>query len=146
MSPESARPHGGRHADAGVPAIAQPCRAPLRAAGRLPLSEGAHHPESLVAGPTGRPQLADRLVHGGGERTTQGLFRPRLQLPGPPAGPHGRRPQRVEEHGLADATQAGEHDRAFRSSAGHPFEDDVEGVELLVATGELGGRWPAPGA
>ena len=39
---------------------------------------------------------------------------------------------------LPTPAQPGEHDRALGAAAGHPLEHDVERVELLVATGELG--------
>jgi hypothetical protein len=56
------------------------------------------------------------------------------------------RAQRVEQHGLADAAQAGEHEAALGPAAGDPLEDDVEGVQLAVAPASSGGRCPAPGA
>src|SRR5699024_957585 len=61
-----------------------------------------------------------------------------LELARAPAGPHRRGTQRTEEHRLAHAPQAGQHDRAFGTSARDALEDDVEGVELLVPARELG--------
>ena len=138
MSPESARPVTAGTVDAGVPPVAQ-LRGPAPGpAGRLALGERLDHAERVVAGAAGRPELAHRLVHGRRERAAQRLVGPGLELAGAPAGAHRRRAQRVEQHGLADAAQPGEHDRALGAPAGHPLEHDVEGVELLVAAGELG--------
>ena len=128
----------GRHRDAGVPPVAQ-LRGPAPGpAGRLALGERLDDAERVVAGATCRAQLAHRLVHRRREGAAQRLVRPGLELAGAPAGAHRGRAQRVEQHGLADPAQPGEHDRALGAAAGHPLEHDVEGVELLVAPGELG--------
>ena len=51
---------------------------------------------------------------------------------------------RAEQDGLAHSAQPGEHDRPLRTSARDPFEHHVEGVEDVIATGELG--WALAGA
>jgi hypothetical protein len=84
-----------------------------------------------------RGELADRHVQGGGDRAAQRLVRPRLDLAGAPEPADRRRPQRVEQHRLAHAPQAGEHQAAFRAAAGDPFQHHVEGVQLAPASGQL---------
>ena len=138
-------PGDRRDRDAGVPPVAQLRRAAPRPTGRLALGERLDHTEGVVTGTAGRAELAHRLVHGRRERAAQRLVGPGLELAGAPAGTHRRRAQRVEQHGLADAAQPGEHDRALGAPAGHPLEHDVEGVELLVAPGELGRALPRAG-
>ena len=61
-----------------------------------------------------------------------------LELAGAPVPAYGRRAQRVEQHRLADAAQPGEHQAALGAAARDPLEHDVEGAQLLVATGQLG--------
>ena len=136
-----APPHRG-HVDPGTPLVAQ-----LRAGAGLPLCEGADHPEHVVDRlGLGMPELADRLVQGTGQGAAQPLVGPRLELAGPPLTSHRGRAQGVEQDRLADPPQPGEDQAALRTAVGDPLQDDVEGTQLLVATGELGGRWPAPGA
>ena len=106
---------------------------------RILLGEGLHHAEDVLVATAGLTELAHGLVQGRGQGPAQRLLRARLELAGAPAGPHRGRAQRVEQDGLADSAQAGEHDRALGPTPGHPLEDDVEGVELLVPAGELRG-------
>ena len=140
MSPESARPWTagtvmpGFHRSRSFVAVAATALRRLA----LALGEGLDDAERVVPRAAGRAELADRLVQGRGERAPQRLVGPGLELAGPPPGAHGRGAQRVEQHGLADPAQPGEDDRALGTAAGDPLEDDVEGVELLVATRELG--------
>ncbi|BDU09338.1 hypothetical protein FMUBM48_56010 [Nocardia cyriacigeorgica] len=51
----------------------------------------------------------------------------------------------IEQHGFSDATQAGEHDAAFRAAARDALEHDIESVELFAAPGQFGralsGAW-----
>ena len=138
MSPESARPVTAGTVDAGVPPVAQ-LRAPRPDRRRLALGERLDHAERVVAGTTGRAELAHRLVHGATASGRRSDWSGRASsLPVPQPAPHRGRAQRVEQHGLADAAQPGEHHRALGAPAGHPLEHDVERVELLVAAGELG--------
>src|SRR3546814_10896493 len=62
----------------------------------------------------------------------------RLELAGPPVPTHRGRAERVEQDGLADTAQSGQDQGTLRTPPGHALEHDVEGGELLVATGELG--------
>ena len=138
MSPESARPvtagtvMPGFHRSRSLAAPRPDPPAGSRWANALTT------PSAWSPAPPAGPELAHRLVHRRRERAAQRLVGPGLELAGAPPGAHRRRAQRVEQHGLADAAQPGEHDRALGAAAGHPLEHDVEGVELLVATGELG--------
>ena len=90
-------------------------------------------------------ELPDRLVQGAGERSAQPLVGPGLELAGPPPPADRRGAQRVEQHGLADPAQAGQHQAALGTPLGDPLQDDVEGLELLVASGELGRSLPGAG-
>ena len=85
-----------------------------------------------------RGQLADRHVQRGGDRAAQRLIGPGLDLAGAPEAADRGRAQRVEQDGLADAAQAGEHQAALGAAAGDPLQHHVEGVQLAVATGQLG--------
>ena len=125
--------HGGR-VDAGAPLLAQ-----LGAAAGLALGEGPDHPQHVVDVVGLRvAELADRLVQGARQRPAQPLVGPRLELAGPPPLADRGRAQRVEQHGLADPAQPGQHQAALGAAGGDPLEDDVEGAQLLVAAGELG--------
>ena len=132
MSPESARPGVGGYLDAGVPAFGQ-----FGAGARVAFDERTDRAQRRVR--VRMSQLAHRRVQGGPHRTPDSLIRPRLELAGAPARAHRSRSQRVEQHRLADPAQAGEHHRPLGSAACDPFEHDIEGVQLLVASGELGG-------
>jgi hypothetical protein len=77
-------------------------------------------------------------VQGAGQWAAQWLVGAGFELAGSPAASNGGRAERIEEDGLADATQAGEDEGAFGAAAGDAFEDDVESLELAVAAGELG--------
>ena len=130
MSPESARP--------GTAGTSMPgCHGPVLAA--LALREGLDHAQDvprLVVVAAG--QLAHGEVQRPGQRPADRLVGPGLELAGAPAAAHRGRTHRVEQHGLADAAQPGEHDRAFRPPAGHPLEQHVEAGQLAVAAGEFG--------
>ncbi len=89
-----------------------------------------------VAVPVG--DLADRGVHRLRERQPQRLVGPGLELAGPPGPLHREPAQRVEQHGLADPAQPGEHHRALGAAGGDPLEGDLELPQLPVAAGELG--------
>ena len=134
MSPESARP---RTAGASMPGLhwsLQPGAGPGVAVG-----ERLDHPEHVLdAVGVGVAELADRLVQGAAQRAAQPLVGPGLQLAGAPAAAYGGGAQRVEQHRLAHAAQAGEHQRALRTALDHPLEHHVEGPQLLVAAGQLG--------
>jgi hypothetical protein len=79
-----------------------------------------------------------------GERTAQRLVGPGLELAGAPAAADGRRPHRIEQHGLPHAPQPGQDDAALRTPSGHALEQDVEGLQLVVAPRQL--RRALPGA
>jgi hypothetical protein len=83
-------------------------------------------------------QLAHGHVQGGGDGAADRLVGPRLDLAGAPQLLDGHRPERVEQHGLADSAQPGEDHAPLRAAAGDSLQHDVELLQLAVATGELG--------
>ena len=126
----------GGDVDARLPAVAH-----LRVGRRHPQGEGLEDAEDLlhrllVAVPGA--QLAQRHVQRGGDRPAQRLLGAGLDLARAPAAGDRGRAQLVEQHGLADAAQPGEHERAFRTAVRDALEDDVEGAELGVPAGQLG--------
>ena len=130
----------GRCVDARVPAITE-----LGVRAGVALGEGlddAEHVGGVVD--FGVAELADGGVRGRAEWAAQGLVGPGLELAGAPAGAHRRRSQGVEQDGLADAAEPGEDQRPFGTALGDAFEDDLEGVQLFVASGQLG--WALAGA
>ena len=135
MSPESARPLTAGASMPGLPPVAQ-----LGAGSRVALGEGLDDAEHLVdvvalrGGPSSRTATCS-AAHSGRRSALVGA---RLELAGAPVGAHGGRAQRVEQHRLADAAQAGQHDGALRSALRDAFEHDVEGPQLGVTAGELG--------
>ncbi len=143
MSPESARPIA---AGTSMPGC-QRSRSLVGLPGGHPQRERLQYAEKLVD-PIGRPvvrgQLADGHVQRGRDRPAQRLVGPRLDLAGAPQAGDGLRPQRVEQHGLADAAQAGEDERALGPAARDPLEDDLEHLQLAVSAGQLG--WALTGA
>ena len=84
-----------------------------------------------------RGELTHRHVQGGRDRAPDRLLGPRLDLPGAPQPLHRHRPERVEQHGLADAAQARQHHAAFGPPARHAFQDDLELADLTIAPGQL---------
>ena len=94
---------------------------------------------------SGVAELADRLVQRAGQRPAQRLVGPRLELAGPPALAHRLAAQRVEQHGLADPAQPGQHQRPLGPTPRHPLEHHVERAHLLVAAGQLGRPLPGTG-
>jgi len=118
--------------------------------GRVGLQrEGLDHTQDLVdlrgVRAAAATEFPDGEVQCAGERSTQRLVGPGLELAGSPAPSDSRRPQRVEQHRLADPAQAGEDERAFGPAAGDAFEDDVECLELTVTAGQFGGTLPGTG-
>src|SRR5690606_11189031 len=111
MSPESARP--------------------VSAGTSMP---GFHRSRSLAPGCARCAHVHVRHRGGG---LAERLAGPGLDLAGSPAGADRGGPQRVAQHGLADAAQAGAHHRALRPAPAGPLEDDAEGLQLLVTAGEL---------
>jgi hypothetical protein len=143
MSPESAR-HGRRGRRCRLPPVGRTPGATRRVAQRERLEDA----EELVD-PRGvavtRDELTDGEVQRGGQRPAQRLVRAGLDLAGAPQLPSGLGAQRVEQHGLADAAQPGEHEAALGSPAGDALEHDVELRELPVAAGKLGRALPGAG-
>ena len=135
MSPESARPVFAGTVDARLPPFAHPL---VRGGAQR---EGLEDAEKLVdafgVSMRGR-NAAYRHVQRRRQGPAQFLVGASLDLAGAPAARDGRGSEVVEQHRLADAAQPSENDTAFRSAAGDAFEHDVEGVELLLSTGELG--------
>jgi len=126
-------PHGW-HVDAGAPLVLQ-LRRRAGVAVREGLDDAQHVVDRLLVA---MAELAHRLVQGAAQRPAQSLAGPRLELAGAPALAYGGPAQRVEQHRLADPAQSGEHEAALGTTLGDPLEDDVEGGQLLVTTGELG--------
>jgi len=127
------RAAGGRgYLDAGVPAFGQ-----FGAGARVAFDERTDRAQRRVR--VRMSQLAHRGVQGGPHRTPDSLIRTRLEFAGAPARAHRSRSQRIQQHRLADPAQAGEDHRPFGSAACDSFEHDIEGVQLLVASGEFGG-------
>ena len=115
------------------------CGAAARPAAGSRCANAFTHAERVVAGAAGRcpsSRTAWCSAEASGRRSDWSGRASSLPVPHP-ARTAGRA-QRVEQHRLADAAQPGEHDRALGPAAGDPLEHDVEGVELLVATGQLG--------
>jgi hypothetical protein len=84
-------------------------------------------------------------VQRGGDRPPDRLLRPRLDLPGSPEPLECHGPERIQQHGLADPAQSGEHHAAFRAAAGYPFQHHFELGKLTVAAGQFGGALASPG-
>ncbi len=134
----------GRHVDARLPSIAQLGRlaGPDAERERLQYAEKIVDP---VRRAVVRGQLADGHVQGRRDRPAQRLVGPGLDLAGAPEDRDRLRAQRVEQHGLADAAQAGEDEGALGPPARHPLEDDLEDLQLAVAAGELRGALAGAG-
>jgi hypothetical protein len=85
----------------------------------------------------GVAELADRHVQGGADGSSQPLVRTCLELARSPVRANRGRPQRIEQHGLAHATQTGQDDGALGFGPGDALEHHVEGAQLVVSAGEL---------
>ena len=134
MSPESARP---LTAGASMPGCHRSRSLAPAAASRW--AKALITPSTWsTSSPCGWPSSRTATCRAALQRTAQPLVGTRLQLAGAPVGAHRGRAQRVEQHGLADATQPGQHDRALRPPLRDALEHDVEGPQLGVTTGELG--------
>jgi hypothetical protein len=161
-------PPGDRgNGDAGVPPVTQPASAtrctppPTRrtpppghaSPGRGPaprtglaLRKGLDHTQHLRDLVRLRmPELAHRHVQRCRQGAAQRLIRTSLEFACPPMGSDRRRPKGVEQHGLSHPTQPGQHHGPLRAPPRHPFQRHVERVQLLVATGQLGGPLPRAG-
>ncbi len=149
VSPESARPRTVGTSMPGChrgPAARAPARAFACPAGRrVRLREPLEDPEQVGRLAFRRAQFADRRMKRGPPAVGAGIGRGGISsLPVPNPRAHRRGPQRVEQHRLADAPQPGKYDRALRPPPSNPFEEDVEGLQLGVAAGQL--RWALAGA
>jgi hypothetical protein len=80
------------------------------------------------------------------DRPPDGLLGPCLDFPGPPQALHRHRPERVEQDGLADPAQAGQHHAALGTPARDSLEYHLELADLAVAPGELGRALARPGS
>ncbi|BCJ59479.1 hypothetical protein Jiend_29010 [Micromonospora endophytica] len=89
-------------------------------------------------------EFPDGHVQGGGDRAAQRLVGPGFDLAAAPEPVDGLRAQGVEQDGLADAPQSGEHQAPLRAAAGDPFQHDVEDVQFPPPPGQLG--WALAGA
>ena len=65
------------------------------------------------------------------------LIGPGLDLSRPPQALHRHRAERVEQDGLADPAEPGQHHAAFWAAPRYPFEHDLELGEFAVAAGQL---------
>ncbi len=116
MSPESARP---RTAGASMPGLH--CSRSLAAPPASRWAKDRITPEHVVDVVGLRvAELADRLVQRARQRPAQPLVGAGLELAGAPAAGGRRRAQGVEQHGLADAAQPGEHQAALGAAARRP--------------------------
>ena len=124
----------GRYVDAWLPPL------PHALVGSRAQRECLEHPQELVdslrVSVRGR-DTADRHVQRRRQWPAELLIGPRLDLPGTPSSGDCGRTQLVQQNRLPDAPQPRQYDAAFGSAAGDPFEDDVEGVELLLSAGEF---------
>ena len=142
MSPESARPVAAGTSMPGCQRSRTFASADSRSAKALRTPRTSSIDSwSRCRGPSSRSAMCSAE-----DRPAQRLLGPRLDLAGAPAAGDRGRAQLVEQHGLADAAQPGEHEGAFGPAVRDPLEDDVEGRELGVAAGQLGRALPAPGA
>ena len=118
MSPESARPRDGGHVDAG----AATGRAAWRPAAASRCGEGLDHAEHVVDRRRLRVrQLAHGLVQRAATAAGAAPWSGRASsLPVPQPARTAGRAQRVEQHGLADAAQPGEHERCARGGPARP--------------------------
>jgi len=66
------------------------------------------------------------------------LVGPSLQLAGAPQSPNRHRAEVVQQDGLADTAQAGEHHAPFGPTSGDTFKYHLELGNLAVTAGELG--------
>ena len=103
--------------------------------------ERLEHAQEVID-PVRRPvpgrQLADGHVQRAGDRPPDRLLGPGLDLAGAPQPLHRHRPEGVQQHGLADAAQPGQHHAALRPAAGDPLQHDLELGDLTVTAGQLG--------
>ena len=128
-------PRPGRRFDPGLPPLPQ--FRPVRVG---PQREGLEHTEKGIDPlriAVSRSEFPHRHVQGAGERPAKRLVGPNLDLSGPPQPADRLRPHRVEQHGLADATQTGEHQAALGPAAGHSLQNDVELLQHGVPAGQL---------
>ncbi len=137
-SPESARPRAASTSIGGCQRF-EP--AALRSLSSVRRAKAFSTPEtwstrSGVAVAVGH--LAHRGVDRLGHRQAQGLVGSRLDLARAPRALDGEAAQRVEQHGLADAAQAGEHEAAVGAAGGDALEHHLELGQLAVASRQLG--------
>ena len=136
MSPESARPRDRGHVDAGAPAAPAACASGAGVA----LGEGPDHAQHVVDAvrlrwPSSRTAWCRALGSG---RRSHWSGRA-SSLPVPQRLRTAGRAQRVEQHGLADPAQPGQHQRCARGGpAATRSRTTSNGAQLLVAAGELG--------
>ena len=121
MSPESARP---RTAAASMPGLHWSLS--FAPGAGVAVREGLDDAEDVVDRLlVAVPELAHGLVQRAAQRTAQPLAGSGLELAGAPALAYGGAAQGVEQHGLADAAQPGEHEAALGTALGDPLEDDA---------------------
>ena len=150
-------PGGRRHVDADAPPVPQPPSAATGTAAGSParlrastaaafaLRECLDDPEHLRHLVRARmAELAHRHMHRRRQRPSQRLVRPCLEKLARPQCARTAADRRALSSTVLPPPQPGEHDRAFRPPARHPLQRHVEGVQLLIAAGEL--RRPLPGA
>jgi hypothetical protein len=95
--------------------------------------------------PLGRADREQRpACEPGDQRPELGLVGD-LALGGAEARLFGDRLEGVQEHGLADAAQAGDEHALLRPPELEAGEQDAEGLDLLVAAGQRGRARPGPG-
>jgi hypothetical protein len=133
--------------EGGVDAERDRDRGPLGQLG-VALGEGLEHAEEVlhpVRGAVPGREFAHRHVQRARHRPPDRLVRPGLDLAGAPQPLEGHRPERVQQHGLADAAQPGEHHAPLRTAPRDPLQHHLELADLPVAPGELGRTLPRAG-
>ncbi len=131
------------HVDARLPPLPE-LRAPSGADRRAKAFSTPRKASTRVGSRCRGVSSRTAICSSAGQRAPKRLVGTGLDLPGAPQSSDRLRPQRVEQHGLADAAQSGEDEAALGPPSGHPLEHDVELPKLPVASGQL--WWPLAGA
>jgi hypothetical protein len=104
----------------------------------VPGEEGLEHAEEVVdplRGPVSRCQLPHRHVQRAADRPADRLLGPGLDLPRSPQPLHRHGTERVEQHRLAHAAQAGQDHAAFWPAASDALQDDFKLSQFPVPAG-----------
>jgi hypothetical protein len=127
MSPESPRP--------SIASTSTPISSPSGGAEREGLEDGGGEAGALLH-PLGGADREERAAGEPGDERPEGGLVGDLGLGGAEALLLGDRLEGVEEHGLADAAQAGDQHALLRPPELEAGEQDAEGLDLRVAAGQ----------